>query len=81
MSLLISGTTCCVYFFKDKLGLANGLVFSGAGVGMVVMPLAYNTGLKYLGLNGALLINGIACMAIMVLILIFYPTKECILQR
>ena len=70
-----------MYFFKDKLGMANGIVFSGAGLGMVVMPLAYNSGLKHLGLNGTLLINGVVSVLVMVLILAFYPTKRCIVNR
>ena len=60
--------------------MANGVVFASAGVGMVLMPMTYNAGLKYLGLNGALLINGAMSMAAMVLICIFYPTKNGILE-
>ena len=81
LKFLASGITCCVYFFKDKLGMANGIVFSGAGLGMVVMPLAYNTALKHLGLNGALLINGVVSVLVMALILAFCPTKKCIIKR
>ena len=29
--LYLPATTCCIFFFKNRLGLANGLVFMGAG--------------------------------------------------
>lgn len=79
--LSISGTTCCVYFFKEKLGMANGVVFSGAGLGMVVMPLAYSTGLEYFGLNGVLLVNAVTSFCVILLINKFYPSKDDIQQR
>ena len=61
--------------------MANGIVFSGAGVGMVAMPLAYSAGLEHLGLNWALFVNGGTSLLVMVLILTFYPTKRCVTDR
>ena len=61
--------------------MANGIMFSGAGVGMVAMPLAYSAGVEYLGLNGALLVNGVTSLLVVVLILTFYPTKRYIIDR
>ena len=61
--------------------MANGIAFTGAGVGMVAMPLAYSAGLEHLGLNGALLVNGVTSLLVLGLILTFYPTKRCIIDR
>ena len=61
--------------------MANGVVFSGAGLGMVVMPLAYSTVLEYFGLNGVLLINAVTSFCVSLLIYTFYPSRDDIQQR
>ena len=42
---------------------------------MVFMPLVYSITAGFLGLNGILIVNGVVCLATLVPVLVWYPTK------
>ena len=48
---------------------------------MVFMPLVYSITAGFLGLNGILIVNGVVCLATLVPVLVWYPTKTDIERR
>ena len=48
---------------------------------MVFMPLVYSITAGFLGLNGILIVNGVVCLATLVPVLVWYPTKAEIERR
>ena len=67
------GSTCNVLYFKARLGLANGVVQGGAGLGKVIWPLAYSFVARSFGLRGVLVLNGSVALCLVLPLIFFYP--------
>ena len=74
--LYFPGTTCNVFYFREKIGLANGIVYSTAGVGKTAWSLAYSYIGEAFGLDGVLILNGIVALHLILPICMFHPNVD-----
>ena len=79
--MYIPANTVSSFYFRKRQALALGIVAAGASIGFTVFPLAFSFIYQYFYLEGIFIFNIVACLALVPLILAFYPSSHEVEER
>ena len=78
--LYVPANNCSTFFFKKREGLAFGIVTVGANFGFI-LAIFYSMINGRFNIEGVFVFNAVLCLALVPLILIFYPTRSEVENR
>ena len=79
--LYVPANTCSSFYFDKQRSLAFGIVSAGSSIGFMIFSLAFSFIYQHFHKEGILLFNIAACLTLIPLILIFYPSPNEVQER